>query len=128
MAPHARGTEGWHLGDSQVSKRPRLLSPLEGEPNRGKGKEVTSHQGRLAHRQESLPPDLAIVFERWEALPEAVRACIVAMVRAAKTERTDQAIGRTGHGEDLAVLLHGMMGGGERPAAGRGLDRDDAQA
>jgi hypothetical protein len=28
-------------------------------------------------------PDLALVVERWEALPEAVRAGIVAMVKAA---------------------------------------------
>jgi hypothetical protein len=29
-----------------------------------------------------LPPDLALVVERWEQLPEAVRAGIVAMVKA----------------------------------------------
>jgi hypothetical protein len=28
-------------------------------------------------------PDLALVCERWEALPDAVRAGIVAMVKAA---------------------------------------------
>jgi hypothetical protein len=30
-----------------------------------------------------LPTDLALVFERWGALPEAVRAGIVAMIKAA---------------------------------------------
>jgi hypothetical protein len=33
----------------------------------------------LAQKQ----PDLALVVERWEALPEAIRAGILAMVRAA---------------------------------------------
>jgi hypothetical protein len=28
-------------------------------------------------------PDLALVVERWEALPEAIRAAIVAMVKSA---------------------------------------------
>jgi hypothetical protein len=35
-------------------------------------------------------PDLAVVVERWEALPEAVRAGIVAMVRAAEPKPTDR--------------------------------------
>jgi hypothetical protein len=30
-------------------------------------------------------PDLALVIERWDALPDAVRAGIVAMVKAALT-------------------------------------------
>jgi hypothetical protein len=30
-----------------------------------------------------MPPDLALVVERWAELPEAVRAGIAAMVRAA---------------------------------------------
>lgn len=32
-------------------------------------------------------PDLAIVVKRWESLPEAVRAGIVAMVKAASKEK-----------------------------------------
>jgi hypothetical protein len=31
-------------------------------------------------------PELALVIERWDSLPEAVRAGIVAMVRAAAPE------------------------------------------
>ncbi len=37
-------------------------------------------------------------------------------------------VDRTGDGEDLAVLLHGMVGGGERAAPRRGLDHDHAEA
>jgi hypothetical protein len=32
-------------------------------------------------------PDLALLLERWDALPEAVRAGIVAMVRATELGR-----------------------------------------
>jgi len=31
-------------------------------------------------------PDLALLIERWDALPDAVRAGIVAMVKAASAE------------------------------------------
>jgi hypothetical protein len=31
-------------------------------------------------------PDLALVIERWEALPDAIRAGILAMVRAATAD------------------------------------------
>jgi hypothetical protein len=68
----------------------RNLSPSEGKLNPESDKVLTSLKRRLAHRpahrQESLPPDLALVFERWDALPEAVRAGIVAMVKAASGE------------------------------------------
>jgi hypothetical protein len=33
-----------------------------------------------------ISPDLALVAERWEALPEALRAGILAMVRTAGPE------------------------------------------
>ena len=39
-----------------------------------------------------------------------------------------QAVHRAGHGEDLPVLLHGVVRGGQRPAPRRGLDDHDAQA
>ena len=38
-----------------------------------------------------------------------------------------QAVHRAGHGEDLPVLLHGVVRGGQRPAPRRGLDDHDAQ-
>ena len=127
------------LAAVQLLSRTELQRPLYSRPR-------PSHQSRKAESYNDscsankpvshhLPTDtcktvsdLAAVVAARPELPEVIRVGILAMVKAAKTERTDQAIGRTGHGEDLAVLLHGMMGGGERPAAGRGLDRDDAQA
>jgi hypothetical protein len=36
-----------------------------------------------------MPSDLALVVEQWANLPPAVRAGIVAMVRASMTEPTD---------------------------------------
>ena len=39
-----------------------------------------------------------------------------------------QAVGRTGDGEDLAVLLHRVVGRRERPAPWRGFDHDHAEA
>ncbi len=39
-----------------------------------------------------------------------------------------QAVHRAGHGEDLPVLLHGMVSGGQRAAPRRGFDDHDAQA
>jgi len=39
-----------------------------------------------------------------------------------------QASNRAGHGEDLPVLLHGVVRGGQQPAPRRGLDDHDAQA
>ena len=37
----------------------------------------------MIHESRKTPSDLAEVIDRWEALPEAIRAGIVAMVRAA---------------------------------------------
>jgi len=39
-----------------------------------------------------------------------------------------QAVHRAGQGEDLPVLLHGVVRGGQRSAPRRGLDDHDAQA
>jgi hypothetical protein len=51
-----------------------------------------AHQGFVPHSDRpslslpyapsELPPDLALIVEHWEQLPEAVRASIVAMVKA----------------------------------------------
>ena len=44
-----------------------------------------SQKQAISNRAESKPlgADLALIVERWDALPEAVRAGIVAMVKAA---------------------------------------------
>ena len=50
------------------------------------GKEEASHRPSLAHAlptSHDLDPDLALIVGVWDRLPEAVRAGIVAMVKAA---------------------------------------------
>jgi hypothetical protein len=66
---------------------PTGIEPVTGLP------ETTNQQGltskpenalafSLAHKVQK-EPDLAMVVKRWDSLPEAVRAGIVAMVKAA---------------------------------------------
>jgi len=51
-----------------------------------------------------------------------------AVTEQAVAAAAGQAVHRAGYGEDLAVLLHGVVRGGQRPAPRRGLDDHDAQA
>jgi hypothetical protein len=44
----------------------------------------------LPHDIQQLPADLALVIERWTNLPEAIRAGIVAMVRASLPSSGDE--------------------------------------
>jgi hypothetical protein len=44
-------------------------------------------------------PDLTVVIDAWDRLPEAVRAGIVAMVRAAGGNQREVQYGRSGHGK-----------------------------
>jgi hypothetical protein len=39
----------------------------------------------LPYGASGMPPDLAAVFAAWPSLPEAIRAGIVAMVKASRT-------------------------------------------
>ena len=43
-----------------------------------------AQSGALPADSVEFPPDLQLVIEAWETLPEATRAGILAMVRAAK--------------------------------------------
>jgi hypothetical protein len=48
---------------------------------------VTAHWQRAESNDRALDPDLAAVVDAWPRLPEAVRAGIVAMVKAASGDR-----------------------------------------
>ena len=60
--------------------RPRSRSATNRFRLRPSRESVDPH---LIHESRKTPSDLAEVIDRWEALPEAIRAGIVAMVRAA---------------------------------------------
>lgn len=65
---------------------PKTVAGRDVNPMRGKGFKVASKDALPTPCPTSspvLPPDLALVVESWDRLPEAVRAGIVAMVRAA---------------------------------------------
>jgi hypothetical protein len=77
------------LGNTLRCRRPQLDPP---EAIRVEGLRIDGP--RLAHplrpdtRQSD--PDLTLVIERWEALPDAIRAGIVAMVRAASPRSSNR--------------------------------------
>ena len=64
-----------------------ILSPLEGnrKPNEDRGLKIAdwsmTAQGQRA--AQNLTPDLAEVVAAWPALPEPIRAGILAMIRSA---------------------------------------------
>jgi hypothetical protein len=65
----------------------RILSPAPRDRQTRKNKAFSSYQRSLApsviHGTCQLDPHLAAVIEAWHRLPEALRAGIVAMVKAA---------------------------------------------
>jgi hypothetical protein len=52
--------------------------------NRGVGNQSGAECGALGARDAPLDPDLAAVVDAWPALPAAIKAGILAMIRAAK--------------------------------------------
>jgi hypothetical protein len=48
--------------------------------------DASSDRQSLAPPEASSDPDLSLIYERWARLPDAVRAGIVAMVRASDPE------------------------------------------
>jgi hypothetical protein len=52
------------------------------EYRKGLGRDAESLASHLPHDTRSFAPDLAAVVAAWPTLPEALRAGIVAMVRA----------------------------------------------
>src|SRR5262245_13119846 len=71
--PHLRRIAG------EVKVEARGIEPFENS----KGNTAKSGQRGAESGAVSLDPDLAMVVERWGSLPDAVRTCIVALVRAA---------------------------------------------
>ena len=66
------------IGLESDSTTPNLTSHLRQSPTEG-----AAQSGAHATEPRRLDPDLLMLVERWAALPEALRAGIVAMVRAA---------------------------------------------
>jgi hypothetical protein len=62
--------------------RIRTIAPNAGE-NAVPG-DCGAESGALDAQKAHFPPDLATVVEAWPKLPEAIRAGILAMIRAAK--------------------------------------------
>jgi hypothetical protein len=88
------------LGRGRKERGSRIESP-EAAPqtDRRKSHPAKEHQPATAHKRTPFDPnlrhdtcqtdpDLAAVVDAWDALPKAVRAGIVAMVRAS-TDRSD---------------------------------------
>ncbi len=72
----------------------RLMKPLSEEckPNPvktyGDGKsELAQPLAQAIPKKQSLDPELALLIDHWDSLPEAIRAGILAMVRAAGITR-----------------------------------------
>ena len=75
-----------------ASRRTRTYNPLiksqttdrrNSNQGIGKGRKTITLATSLPHFNSNLPPELAEVVDAWPELPEAIRAGIVAMVRAA---------------------------------------------
>ena len=60
-------------------------APLNAEEN-GDSQDCAAHGAAVEHDKGPIAPDLAAVIDAWAKLPEAVRAGIVAMVRAAQRQ------------------------------------------
>ncbi len=58
----------------------RTAAPNSGDT--GVGAESGAESGALGAREAPIDPGLAAVVEAWPALPEAIKAGILAMVRA----------------------------------------------
>ena len=121
---HLRGGQaGAH--DQLVDAGRRVVEPAE---QRALG--VGERQlGGMAHRRlirggPDLPDQRAELFEDVVDRLDQPGAVADQAVAAAAAEAVD----RPGHGEDLAVLLHGVIGRRQRAAPRRRLDHDDAQA
>lgn len=52
--------------------------------NQGVGNQSGAESGALGAREAPIDPELAAVVDAWPALPAAIKAGILAMVRAAK--------------------------------------------
>ena len=52
--------------------------------NNGVGKQSGAECGALGAPEAPIDPDLAAVVDAWPRLPEAIKAGILAMIRAAK--------------------------------------------
>jgi hypothetical protein len=67
---------------------PRGIEPLTSFPqSESVQQDATKAAPHLAHslaRETPIDPDLALLVERWDALPEALRAGIVAMFKTAQ--------------------------------------------
>jgi hypothetical protein len=59
-----------------------LATPLNAEGN-GTSRTCAAHGAAVERDQSPIDPGLAAVIDAWAKLPEAMRAGIVAMVRAA---------------------------------------------
>jgi hypothetical protein len=78
----ARGTaRQW---DSKQVEAAGIELPQQYAGNSGVGGESGAESGALGAQNGPVDPDLAAVMEAWPGLPAAIRAGILAMVRAAK--------------------------------------------
>jgi hypothetical protein len=65
----------------------RIMIPSATPPNaeeNGTSQDCAAHGAAVEHSQGPIDPDLAVVTDHWTDLPEAVRAGILAMVRASE--------------------------------------------
>jgi hypothetical protein len=71
-------------GDRQNwSGKDRIRTPPENTGKTGVSDQSSAESGALDPQNAILDPELAAVVEAWPALPEAIRAGILAMIRAA---------------------------------------------
>lgn len=52
--------------------------------NRGVGDQSGAECGALGAREASIDPELAAVVDAWPGLPRAIKAAILAMIRAGR--------------------------------------------
>jgi hypothetical protein len=60
-----------------------LEHPANSSQKTGVGDESGAECGALGAREASIDPDLVVVADAWKAMPGAIKAAILAMVRAA---------------------------------------------
>ena len=62
-----------------------IESPANSLENNALSAQGGAESGANGPKNDRIDPDLALVIQGWDSLPDAVRAGIVAMVRAAST-------------------------------------------
>jgi hypothetical protein len=93
IAPHMNEsvtTPAQSLAKSEVGDNARAGASDKSTTPSGQVSGAILHQDNAHYRTTALPPELVSVVKAWPELPEAVRAGILAMVKAVAVPNSDR--------------------------------------